>query len=750
MYISSFHLTFAPLVPTVALAVLACGTTILSVVAILRRAKGAGARALALALMLMALANPVVTTEKREPVKDMVLLVTDQSASMNTDDRTQQVERAKASLLKTLAEFPDLEVATVAVEGADKTGLFQALAPKLATIPPNRLAGIIALTDGQVHDTPEEKLPAPLHTLLAGNRNEFNRKLVVVSAPSFAVVGKEATFTIRVEDAPQTQGKTARVTLRQNGEAQDRIYRVPVGKDYALSLPVKQAGANLFALEAEEAPKEISTVDNKAAVSVNGVRDRLRVLLVSGTPHIAARVWRGLLKADPAIDLLHFTILRTSFSSSRVPQNEMSLIAFPTRELFEEKLSGFDLVIFDRFSDNTLVPELYLDNIARYVRNGGALLISHATEEAVMRGEDLPDMRDEFESQQPRGFSQLSGILPIRATDRIASGAFVPAVTGEGLRHPVMENLTQNQPAAEWGPWYRQAEIAKDAASDHAQILMTGLQGRPLLALDRVGKGRVAQFLSDQFWLWSRSGDNAGPQIQLMRRVVHWLVQEPDLDETSLRASSEPLPEGKGWNITVTKRSLKSNSETVTIERPDGKIIGLNLKCNNCEDSRQNSTSTGRSQEKNTSSSSVRSNIADNIAQNHGLLRGTLEVRQTGIYRVKETAEQDESEGHHETLVVAGPVNAPEFADLRSTDKIMEPVAKASGGGVSWLADNPDGPKIHRTALNSSQSGSGWIGLRRNGQYRVTGSESTPLGPLWAILAAILAVSMLAWHREGR
>lgn len=748
MDFASLHITFAPLLPEAALAAMAGAAVIMSAWAILRRAKGAGARALALALMLAALANPVVIAEKREPLKDTVLVAEDSSASMETGNRLQQIERSKSSLLKKLAGHPDLEVETVTVNGADKTDLFHALAPKLAAIPPNRLAGIIALTDGQIHDAPEGALPAPFHALIAGSRKEINRKLVIKAAPSFAVVGKEASFTLRVEDQPSARAKTARVILKQGNEAQDRLYHVPVGKDYTLSVPVRQAGANLFAFEAEEVPGEISTVDNKAALSVNGVRDRLRVLLVSGAPHIAARVWRGLLKSDPAIDLLHFTILRTPFSSARVPQREMSLIAFPTRELFEEKLSGFDLVIFDRFSDNTLVPEMYLENIARYVRNGGALLISHATEEAGTRAQEFQGIRDGEDRQN--GLSALFEILPARPTSRIATGSFMPEITAEGLRHPVTETLTADQPSAKWGPWYRQVEIDKSATSEHAQILMTGLQARPLLVLDRVGKGRVAQFMSDQFWLWSRGGSNAGPQIPLMRRAVHWLMQEPELDETSLRASAEPNREGKGWIITIAKRSLDKDRESVMIEYPSGKTGGLVLTRNNKEVSSKSSSSGESSNSEKSSPSATSLKSAFNTEKNQGLLLGVLKVDQAGIYRIREVNPDEESNNNHETLVMAGAIDAPEYADLRASDLILKPYAKASGGSVNWLEDNPDGPKIQRAAPDSSQSGWGWIGLRRNGQYRVTGSESTPLGPVWAILAAILAVSMLAWRREGR
>ena len=124
------------------------------------------------------------------------------------------------------------------------------------------------------------------------------------------------------------------------------------------------------------AGSELTLDNNRALFTINGVRDRLRVLLVSGEPYQGERAWRNLLKSDPAIDLVHFTILRTPQKDDFTPVRELSLIVFPMRELFEQKLKEFDLIIFDRYKSGNLITRDYFRNIAEYVKGGGALLVS--------------------------------------------------------------------------------------------------------------------------------------------------------------------------------------------------------------------------------------------------------------------------------------------------------------------------------------------------------------------------------------
>jgi len=705
------RIIFAPLLPVSLLEALAIIAVLLVAYALWRRARGSFWRGIALALLLLALADPSLVEEQRAPLKDTALLVIDDSASMQIDDRPQQTAKITDEIAKKLADFSDLDVQTLHVKGTSETDLFRAIEGKLSALPPDRFAGAILITDGEVHDqcvtslkvdsacdkqlSPSEvthkpenpaSLPGPIHVLLAGHQNEIDRRLAVTQAPAYGIVGKSVTLTLRLDDHPKAQGETAPVTfLRDNGENQ--TFNMPIGEDVKFDVPITHAGRNLFAFSATALPHELTAINNSAALTINGIRDRLRVLLVSGEPHIGGRTWRNFLKADPAVDLIHFTILRSPTKMDGIPNSELSLIAFPVNELFEVKLKSFDLVIFDRFRQQSLIPDQYLENIAHYVEQGGALLISNATDAGM----------------PPLTFSPLARILPAEPTGHLLTGAFVPDLTDAGQRHPVTNALVNDMPRNRWGPWFRQIE----AQAKKGDVLLSGLNGAPLLVLAHAGQGRVAQFLSDQFWLWSRGYEGGGPQADLLKRTAHWLVGEPELDETALRAHAE-LGDSGGWQLVITKQSLHDESASVTVTDPDDQTSQATLAPD----------------------------------KQPGILKAVTALSKTGLYHLKS--------GDEEILVMAGPENAPEFGDMFATDEKLKPYADASGGGIFWLEDHPDGIDIRRTGAGSTQTGWNWIGLKKNDQYRITGSKAYPLWPAWLAVIVLLGAAMLAWRREGK
>jgi hypothetical protein len=604
---------------------------------------------------------------------------------MKIDDRTAQSDQAFAAMNKKLAAFPDLDVATIHVNGNEETNLLHAVTQKLTSIPVDRLAGIIAVTDGEIHDKVDTDFPAPLHVLIAGHHDEVDRRISIKEAPAYGIVGKHVSLTLHIEDQPSAQSAMAAVTFhRDNGES--AVMNLPVGKDVSFDVPIDHAGQNLFVFSTEALPHELTSINNTIAVSVNGIRDRLRVLLISGQPHIGGRTWRNFLKADPAVDLVHFTILRSPTKLDMTSNTELALITFPVHELFEVKLKSFDLVIFDRFSNQSLVPDDYLQNLATYVENGGALLVSNATDHAI----------------PPLTSSPLARILPTELTGRLLTGSFRPELTAEGSRHPVTRTLGDVIPRNNWGHWFRQIE----GQATKGEVLMSGLNHQPLLVLNHVGKGRIAQFLSDQFWLWSRGFEGGGPQAEMLRRVAHWLVQEPELDETALRAQADMTD--SGWQIGVSKQSLHDNSTVVQITAPDHQTSSLTL----------------------------------TATKQQGILSAVAPVTGTGLYHVKDNDQ--------EILVMVGPTHAAEFGAMVATESKLAPYVKATNGRTIWLADQPDGPAIHRTNADASQNGHDWIGLKKNGQYRVTGSKAYPLWPGWLAILVLLAAVMVTWRREGR
>jgi len=700
---SAYALATAPLLPWWMIAVLAGGAALMLAPGIWRRARGIAWRGAALAMLLAILVNPSLIEEKRSPLRDVAVVVVDESPSQEIGHRREASEAALAALTERLRHEPDLDLRVIRTgklqpgSSDDGTKLFTALNRTMSDIPRQRLAAIIMITDGQVHDVPAgepaataRELAAPLHVLLSGHPDERDRRLVVQEAPSFGLVGKEMALTIRVEDLPEPKASAAgapehqaRLTWRKDGGAAHQLM-VPVGRDVPLAIPIDHGGPNVLEFEVEPGPQELTLVNNRAVVVVNGVRDRLRVLLVSGEPHAGERVWRNILKSDPSVDLVHFTILRPPEKQDGTPIRELSLIAFPIRELFDVKLEDFDLIIFDRYSRRGIIPQAYIENVVRYVRNGGAFLEaagpSFGTPMSLFR-------------------TPLGEILPTEPTGNVDEEGFKPQLTELGRRHPVTEDLSGAGKPGEtpaWGRWFRQVE----ARVHHGTTIMSGDHGEPLLVLDRVGKGRVAQLLSDQMWLWARGFEGGGPQAELLRRLAYWLMKEPDLEENDLRAAIE------GDRLVVTRQSLEPDDRPVTVTAPDGKSASLAL----------TPDSGGRS-------------------------TGSLAIAQMGLYQV--------SDGSHTALAAAGPLNPVEYADVRTTAEKLGPVAKASGGGVFWVGDGAM-PEIRRVSPGRIASGHNWMGLRENGDYLVTGFSQTPLFPALAALLLAIALLIAAWRREGR
>jgi hypothetical protein len=700
---SAYALAAAPLLPWWAIAALAALALLVLAPGIWRRARGILWRALAAAMLLLILVNPSLVEEKRSPLRDVAVIVVDESPSQQIGKRQEATEAALAALSERLGRERDLDLRVIRTgkprpgSGDDGTKLFTALGRAMSDIPRQRIAAVIMLTDGQVHDIPAgepapaaQELGAPLQILLSGHPDERDRRLVVAQAPSFALVGKEMPLKIRVEDLPEPkQGapaapeRQARLTWRKDG-AQPRQMLVPVGRDVPLSIPIDHGGPNVLELEVEPGPQELTLANNRAAVVINGVRDRLRVLLVSGEPHAGERVWRNILKSDPSVDLVHFTILRPPEKQDGTPIRELSLIAFPIRELFDVKLDDFDLIIFDRYSRRGIIPQAYVENVVRYVKKGGAFLEaagpSFGTPMSLFR-------------------TPLGEILPTEPTGNVDEEGYKPQLTETGRRHPVTEDLPgAGKPgdAPSWGRWFRQVQ----ARVHRGATVMSGDHGAPLLVLDRVGQGRVAQLLSDQMWLWARGFEGGGPQAELLRRLAYWLMKEPDLEENDLRAAVD------GDRLVVTRQSLERDDRPVTVTLPDGSSASLVL-----------------------------------TPEKGGRSTGSMPISQMGLYRV--------SDGVHTALAAAGPLNPIEFADVRTTPEKLLPLVKATGGGIFWAGDGTL-PEIRRVSPGRPASGHNWMGLRQNGDYLVAGFSETPLFP--GLVAILLAIGLFvaAWRREGR
>jgi hypothetical protein len=677
---------FAPLVSFWVVYALAAAAVLLVALALWRGLSGWWVRALALAALVLALANPALQEEERQNLSDIVILVVDESASQGLADRRTQTEAAVAAVQAEIAQMPNTELRLHRVgDGEEDAGTLAltALSEALAEEPRARIAGAILVTDGRVHDLGVvPNLPAPLQVLLTGRDADWDRRIVVKNAPAFAIIGEEFMLELRVEDigAPPALGSEVELTISIDTEA-PATYTVPLNEDLELPVTLPHGGANVLQFSVEPVEGEITDRNNASAVQINGVRDRLRVLLISGEPHAGERVWRNLLKSDAAVDLVHFTILRPPEKQDGVPVDELSLIAFPTRELFVEKIEEFDLIVFDRYRMRGILPMSYIDNVVQYVRNGGTVLVAAGPE---------------FGAVDSLYRSPLAEILPVAPTAQVIEQGYRPALTDLGRRHPVTEGLEREAPEGGWGRWFRLIEVEQT----DGQVLMSGPGDRPLLVLNRVDQGRVAVLASDQAWLWGRGYEGGGPQLELLRRLAHWMLKEPELEEETLTA------EVKGEVMTITRRTLAEEEPgPVTVTGPDGTTVELAMP----------QAAAGR---------------YETVWQAPAL----------GLYRLEQ--------GELTRVIAVGPAQPREFVETIASGAGLTPLAEATRGGVTRL--EPGSPDIRTVAEGRVAVGRGWIGITPREAYLTTQVNVVPFLPAWAWLLIAAGLAVVAWLVEGR
>lgn len=676
------NILFDPLLPWPVVAAITVVAVTAVALALIRGLSGWALRLLSAAVIIGALCGPVYQNEDRTPLSDIVILLDDRSASQALADRAEQTDTALAAIEADIASRPNMEMRHVTVTDGDAdagTLLMTALGEVLAEEPRARIAGIIALSDGRLHDTGlAPTLPAPMHLLQTGRSTDWDRRLIVRNAPSFAIIGEPVTLTVRVEDSGAALGSATAVGLQisvDGGAPQD--IQVPVGQDIEIPVTLPHGGRNVIQFSVPEADGELTDRNNTALIQMNGVRDRLRVLLVSGEPHPGGRTWRNLLKSDSSVDLVHFTILRPPEKQDGVPVDELSLIAFPTRELFLEKIDDFDLIIFDRYKRRGILPAIYLDNVANYVNSGGAVLIA--------AGPDFAGADSIFRSP-------LAAVIPADPTARVIEQRFKPAVTKLGERHPVTSDLTG---AESWGSWLRQIEVTENSG----QPVMSGFEDRPLLILDRVGEGRVALLASDHAWLWSRGYEGGGPQLELLRRLAHWMMKEPELEEEALWA------EATGQRMKIIRQSLSQDIGTVTITRLDGSTEQVMLE-----------------------------------EERPGRLTATYDGPEIGLYRLQQ--------GDLSTVIGLGPAAPREFEETIATKALFEPLVAPLRGGTLDLEDGL--PTIRMVREGRPAAGRGWIGLTPRDAYETRSVTQLPLLPPWLVLLLAAAFIIGGWLREGR
>ena len=676
-------LNFYPFIPINLLLILILLSLSVIFIGFKLKAPGNIFRATLICLIILSIANPTMVSENRENIPDTVALILDLSPSQNINNRKSLAQSSYNSIKTELEKINNLDIRSKTINGKKGSKLFEPLASMVGDISSDRVAGAIIITDGQIEDAPSilenYNFKAPVNIILTGEKEEKDRRLIIESSPRFGIVGEEIKIDIKVEDI-SANTPNALVTINMNDEI-EQSRSIPIGEVVTITMPLERAGITSLNIEVEPGKEELTLQNNKSVIEINAIRERLKVMLVSGEPNMGLRSWRNLLNSDPSVDLVHFTILRPPNKQDLTPVGELSLIPFPSRELFQANLNDFDLIIFDQYHLRGILPQFYLKNVVEYVVNGGALLDASGPE---------------YAGPYSLSLSPLQNILPTEPTGDIIVQEFIPIMTKDGERHPVTANL-KDDINSNWGPWYRMVEGLTIAGD----VLLEGPDARPLLVLNRVGQGRVAQILSDQSWVWTKSGANKGPQADLLRRLVHWLMKEPELEENELSAKID------NDTILVTKNSLNLDKKPIISTSPD------NIK---------------------------EEIVLEDIGR--GKQIGKILSPQEGTWKF--------SSGNSQISLIVGNSNSSEYLDVRTTDNIVKPIVSYTSGSINWINNEKNIPKIKQIQKNKLTDNSKNIQLIKNEKYYVKNIQQSSLTPWYFVLIFSLILLFLSWYRETK
>ncbi|MAW58465.1 MAG: hypothetical protein CL564_02415 [Alphaproteobacteria bacterium] len=676
-------LNFYPFIPMYLLLILILLSLSVIFIGFKLKAPGNIFRATLICLIILSIANPTMVSENRENIPDTVALILDLSPSQNINNRKSLAQSSYNSIKTELEKINNLDIRLKTINGKKGSKLFEPLASMVGDISSDRVAGAIIITDGQIEDAPSilenYNFKAPVNIILTGEKEEKDRRLIIESSPRFGIVGEEIKIDIKVEDI-SANTPNALVTINMNDEI-EQSRSIPIGEVVTITMPLERAGITSLNIEVEPGKEELTLQNNKSVIEINAIRERLKVMLVSGEPNMGLRSWRNLLNSDPSVDLVHFTILRPPNKQDLTPVGELSLIPFPSRELFQANLNDFDLIIFDQYHLRGILPQFYLKNVVEYVVNGGALLDASGPE---------------YAGPYSLSLSPLQNILPTEPTGDVIVQEFIPIMTKDGERHPVTANL-KDDINSNWGPWYRMVEGLTIAGD----VLLEGPDARPLLVLNRVGQGRVAQILSDQSWVWTKSGVNKGPQADLLRRLVHWLMKEPELEENELSAKID------NDTILITKNSLNLDKKPIISTSPD--------------------------------------NIKEEI-----VLEDIGRGKQIGKILSPKEGTWKFSSGNSQISLIVGNSNSSEYLDVRATDNIVKPIVSYTSGSINWVNNEKNIPKIKQIQKNKLTDNSKNIQLIKNEKYYVKNIQQSSLTPWYFVLIFSLILLFLSWYRETK
>ncbi len=640
-----------------------------------------------LILLLLAL-NPLINSMKKLYHKDILILIYDKSQSVIETKKLEQLLKVKSAIKEKAKQVEKLEIVEIEVDNLNNindekidTKIITKLQKSFQTIEKDRVAGVIIVTDGIIHDL--EKIEAdfiniPIHFFLLGEKNERDRSIITESVPEYAIVGKPINFKFKASDE-NYNGKVEASFFLDGVNVLTKNF-VP-NIYHEIKLPISHAGENLLEIKISNHPDEITFSNNYRVLKINGIHEKLRVMLISGEPNMGLRNWRNILNSDPSIELLHFTILRPPSKRDLTPVKELALIPFPSQELFSADISKFSLIILDQYSLQGILPKKYLNNIVDYVIDGGAIL--------NISGKEYLTDRSLLNSP-------LANILPTKPQEYVL-GSFLPTLTNYGKRHPITNKLEKSFTERQWGKWY--SFIKADKVS--GKTLMKAYN-YPLLIINEVSKGRVAQILSDQSWIWKKDRENKGPLLELLRNTMHWLLKTPELQENYLEVfKNESL-------VTLNLNSINVGNTTAIITPPSGKSFSALMQ-----------------------------------DDKNGSLIGKFESKEYGKFNLEVN--------NIKKNFYLGITESKELEKVLSSTFLINSFFKKNKKypySITWLGDGI--PKITKIYSKNNIAGNNWIGiLEKNVQKKDTFINKEYFN--WLLMMPLLLLLLfICWFKENR
>ena len=638
-------------------------------------------------ILLILVFNPLINSMRKLHHKDILIVMYDKTQSVIETKKIDQLIKVKKNIKDIIVDEEKLEIVEIEVnnlnnkDGKIQTKIITNVQKAFQKLEKNRVAGVIIVTDGIIHDLDkieEDFIDIPIHFFLLGNKNERDRSIITENIPEYAVVGKPIDFMFKIIDENFQEEVSASFIL-DGMQILTKTFITNI--NHQIKLPINHAGENLLEIKINNHPNEITFANNYKVFKINGIHEKLRVMLISGEPNMGLRNWRNILNSDPSIELLHFTILRPPSKRDLTPVKELALIPFPSQELFSADISKFSLIILDQYTLQGILPKKYLDNIVDYVIGGGAIL--------NISGQ-------EYLSDRSLLNSSLVNILPTRP-EEFFIGPFLPSLTDLGKRHPITNTLEKDFKDYKWGKWFSFIKANKISG----QTLMSANK-YPLLIINEVSQGRVAQILSDQSWVWNKDRENKGPLVELLRNTIHWLLKTPELQENYLNVI-------KNNNfITLNLNSLNEGDTSAIITSPSGENLFVLMKDNK-----------------------------------NGSLFGKFESTEYGKFNIKvNDIEKD---------FFIGITDSKELEKVSSSSFLINSFFEKNKQylySITWLGDSI--PKIVKVFNKNNIAGSNWVGLLEKKVQKNDTFINKELINWSLIMPLLLLLLFMCWYRENR